>query len=231
MGWSTRSLGSSVGLKFLTAITGVFLVLFLIAHMLGNLQVFLGPEALNAYAHKLSSLGAGLWVVRAGLFVVFALHILTAGTLQLKNWGARPIRYEQQKPLASSFASRTMIWTGLLALVFIVYHLLQFTFGTTDPTWANLVDENGHHDVYRMVIHAFQQPGVAISYIAAMFLLWFHLDHGVASLFQSLGWNAPRYEKVTERLGRTVAAILVIGNLSMPILVFLGVVGSSVGGS
>lgn len=230
MGWLTRSLGSSVGLKFVAAITGLFLVLFVIAHMLGNLQVFLGPEALNAYAAKLQHLGAGLWVVRAGLFAIFALHILSVATLQLRNWNARPIRYANADPLKSTFASRTMIWTGLLLLAFILYHLLHFTVGLTNPGDYGLHDPAGRHDVYTMVVRGFQRPGITVVYVLAMFVLWFHLKHGIGSLFQSLGWNAPKYERFTANLGRTIATILLIGNISMPLLVLFGVVGANVGG-
>lgn len=231
MGSLTRSLGSSVGLKFLAAITGLFLVLFVIGHMLGNLQVFLGPEALNSYAAKLQGLGAGLWVVRAGLLAVFVLHVGSVGWLQARNWSARPLRYQNLRPLKSTFASRTMIWTGLLLLAFILYHLLHFTIGLTNPSHFGHLDEQGRHDVYEMVILGFRDPGITIAYVLAMVVLFFHLKHGIGSMFQSMGWNDPKYERLTARLGQAVAAVLLVGNISMPLLVLFGAVGSSVGGN
>ena len=218
----TRGLTSSVGLKFLMGITGGLLVLFVIGHMLGNLQVFLGREQLNAYAAKLQGLGGLLWVIRLGLFAVFALHVLTGIALTLKNRAARPIPYAGLQPLESTVFSRTMIWSGLALLAFVVYHLLHFTILPKDPA---LLLEDGHVDVYGMVIAGFQDPAVTISYVVAMLLLGAHLAHGIASMFQSLGWNAPKYETLTNRLGLGLAAVLVLGNVSMPLSVLFGLIG------
>lgn len=232
MGWFARGLSSSVGTKYVAAISGLFLLLFVLAHMLGNLQIFLGPEALNAYAHKLQSLGAALWVARAGLLGILALHLWAVLRLQLKNWAARPVKYADQSPLKSTLASRTMIWTGLLVLAFIVYHVLHFTLGVTDPaTYAQVDPATGYKDVYGMVVRGFQQAPVAISYIVAMFLLWFHLKHGITSIFQTLGLNAPKYENLTLRLGQGLATLILVGNVSMPLMVLLGVVGLPQGGA
>ena len=223
MSWLSRGLGSSVGLKFVAGITGLLLLLFVLGHMLGNLQVFLGPEALNAYAAKLQGLGPGLWVVRLGLLAIFALHVFVVVKLQMTNWHARPVGYASLQPLKSTTASRTMIWSGLLILAFVVYHLLHFTVKSTG--FALHATRDGLPDVYGMVIDGFQRAPVAIAYIVAMLILFFHLKHGIASLFQSLGWNAPKYRTLTERLGLGLATLILIGNVSMPLLVLLGIVG------
>lgn len=220
----TRGLTSSVGLKFLMGITGGLLLLFVIGHMLGNLQVFLGRESLNAYAAHLQGLGGFLWVIRIGLFSIFAVHVLVGATLTLKNWKARPVGYARQEPLESTIFSRTMIWSGLALLAFVVYHLLHFTILPKDPAWL-LPD--GHVDVYSMVIAGFEQPAVTISYVIAMLLLGCHLMHGISSLFQSLGWNAPKYAGLTRGLGTVLAGILVLGNVAMPLCVLLGTIGGN----
>lgn len=224
MGGFARGLGTSVGTKFVAAITGLLLLLFVLGHMLGNLQVFLGPEALNAYAHKLQSLGALLWVVRAGLLAILGLHLWAVLRLQLGNWAARPVKYAESSPLKSTLASRTTIWTGLLIFAFIVYHVLHFTMGVTDPaTYAQVDPVTGQKDVYTMVVAGFRQAPVAIAYIVAMGLLWFHLKHGITSIFQSLGLNAPKYETLTLRLGQGLASLIFLGNVLMPLLILLGV--------
>jgi len=224
MSWIKRGLTSSVGLKFLMALSGLLLVLFTIGHMLGNLQVFLGREQLNAYAGHIQGLGGLLWVIRLGLFVVFAIHVLTGVVLTLRNWAARPVPYAQQEALQSTIFSRTMIWSGLALFAFIVYHLLHFTILPKDPV---LLLPDGHVDVYGMVIAGFEQPAVTITYVIAMLLLGFHLMHGISSLFQSMGWNAPRYQGFTSKLGTVIASILVLGNVAMPVCVLLGVVGGN----
>ncbi len=226
MGWLVRGLGSTVGTKFVAAITGLLLLLFVIVHLLGNLQVFLGPDALNSYAEKLQHLGALLWVLRGGLLVAFVLHVWAVLRLQLRNWGARPVAYVEKHPLKSTLASRTMIWTGLVVFAFIVYHLLHFTLGVTDPSAYALHDPLGRHDVYGMVVRGFQQPAVAATYAIAMILLFFHLKHGISSVFQSMGWNAPKYQGFTRALGRGLAAVIVVGNVAMPVLILLHVVGN-----
>jgi len=218
----TRGLTSSVGLKFLMGITGGLLVLFVIGHMLGNLQVFVGREQLNAYAAKLQGLGGLLWVIRLGLFGIFAAHVLTGIVLTLKNWKARPVAYARQEALQSTLFSRTMIWSGLALFAFIVYHLLHFTILPKD---AALLMDDGHVDVYGMLIAGFEQPAVTISYVIAMLLLGFHLVHGITSMFQSLGWNAPKYETLTRRLGIGLAGLLVLGNVAMPLAVLFGAIG------
>lgn len=231
MNWLARGLSSSVGLKFVAAVTGLCLLLFVLGHLLGNLQVFLGPEALNAYAAKLQGLGPFLWVIRGGLLLVFALHVYAVLRLQIRNWRARPIGYRGLEPLESTLASRTMIWSGLTLFAFLAYHLLHFTFHATNPAHAGALDAQGRTDVYRMVVLGFQQAPIAVSYAVAMGLLGLHLWHGVQSLFQSLGWRHPKYAAFVGGLGVVLSLLLVLGNVAMPLSVLFGLVGLPAGGS
>jgi succinate dehydrogenase / fumarate reductase cytochrome b subunit len=221
---------SSIGAKLIVAITGCLLLLFVIGHMIGNLQVFLGQHALNAYAEKLRAIPALLWAVRLGLLVIAILHVVMTIKLTLENNQARPQGYRQKQPLKSTFSSRTMIWTGLLILAFVIYHLMHFTWRITNPEYAALPLYEGHFDVYSMVVMSFQNIGISIAYIIAMILLWFHLSHGIASMFQTVGWNTPRTQPFFERLSVIVATVIAAGNISIPVFILLGVVKLPAGG-
>jgi succinate dehydrogenase / fumarate reductase cytochrome b subunit len=231
MNWLARTLGSSVGRKMIVALTGLALLGFVIAHMLGNLQVFLGPEALNAYAANLKSLGPVLWLMRGGLVVVFVMHVGLALRLAAENRAARPERYAHPGRVQSTSGARTMIVTGLMVLLFILYHLAHFTWGLTDPANFNIAEALqtptgpvNRHDVYSMVVLGFRQPLVSGLYLAAMACLALHLSHGVQSVFQSLGLNHPKYETCIRRLGIGLAWIIFLGNASMPVAVMAGLV-------
>ena len=192
---STKSyINTSVGKKVIMAFTGLALYGFVIMHMLGNLQIFAGPEKLNAYGQFLQSLGGLLWAARFGLLAAAGAHIFVAVRITLENRAARPIAYHRQHTNVASYASRTMKYSGLIVFAFIVYHLLHFTFGVTDPSAHTLKDNMGRHDIYGMVIAGFSNPIVSASYIFAMGLLCMHLSHGFFSLFQSLGINQPEYD-------------------------------------
>lgn len=217
-----RGLSSTVGTKFLVALTGAVLVAFVIGHMLGNLQIYLGPEAINSYAVFLKSKPGLLWGARLGLLAALIIHIWGISRLSLRNQDARPESYALKKAAASTFSSRTMLLSGAGLLAFIVYHLLHFTIGATNPQQFRLIDELGRHDVYSMTILGFQQPLVAISYILAMGILGLHLAHGVASIFHSMGWSHPKTAPLIDLTGRLVALLLVIGNISIPISALLG---------
>ena len=222
MDWLLRGLRSSIGAKFLMALTGIALLLFVLAHMLGNLQVFRGADVFNGYAAGMQSLGPVLWIMRLGLLAVFALHIGCAVVLTKRNRAARPVPYKVQAPLASSYASRTMVMSGVIVLLFIVFHLLHLTVGVTHPEHHALRDAAGRPDVYSAFILGFRQPPVTLAYIVAMLVLGMHLSHGIASLFQSLGLNAPRYRLLTLLMGRGIAALIVAGNILMPLACLLG---------
>lgn len=217
-----RGLSSTVGTKFLVAVTGTLLVAFVIGHMLGNLQIYLGPEAINSYAVFLKSKPGLLWGARLGLLAALIIHIWGITRLSLRNQDARPEAYAMKKAVAATFSSRTMVPSGALLLAFIVYHLLHFTIGATNPQQFHLVDELGRHDVYSMTILGFQQPLVAMAYILAMGILGLHLGHGIASIFHTMGWSRPKTAPLIELVGRILALLLVIGNISIPLAALLG---------
>lgn len=230
MSWFGNYLKSSVGAKHVMAITGLLLVGFVLAHMIGNLQIFLGlknPElgqnALNTYAANLKALGPLLWVARGGLVVIASIHIYSALRLVAMNKAARPVKYKMVKPEASTFSSRVMAMSGLIVLAFLVYHLMHFTLGV-GPGAGNLAlhDSLGRHDVYTMTVLGFQKTPVAIAYIVAMLLLCMHLKHGMTSMFQSLGLNHRKYNGLFNLSGPGIAAVVLVGNCSMPIAVLAG---------
>lgn len=217
-----RALASTVMVKYLVAASGGVLVAFVFAHMVGNLQVYLGPEALNSYAASIQAMGGLLWVARLGLLAALLVHVWGIATLTLRNRAARHAQYEVKRPLLSTFASRHMLLTGLILLSFVTYHLLHFTIGVTDPQHFNLYDSAGRHDVYSMVVHGFRDPGVAFFYILSMVLLGLHLGHGIGSAFRSAGLSGPRLRSTFEGLGRLVAVVVVVGNISIPLTCWMG---------
>ena len=221
-GWLKKGLSSSIGTKYLMALTGLLLFGFVVGHLLGNLALFKGQEALNSYAAFLQGLGPGLWVVRIGLLTILVVHVRCAVSLNAKNRAARPVSYANQEPIVSTFASRTMVMTGLIVLLFIVYHLLHFTLGVIQSDNASLVDEAGRHDVYSMVVRGFQNVPTAAIYIIAMVVLGLHLRHGLQSLFQSLGLVRPKYRGMIETLAALLTYAIVVGNIALPMAVQLG---------
>lgn len=223
MSWLSQYIKSSIGAKHIMAISGLMLVGFLIAHMAGNLQVFAGPEAINGYAEKLQSLGPLLWVARAGLVIIFGTHILSAVRLYMMNNAARPVKYKMVKSEKSSFASRTMAMGGIIVVLFLIFHLVHFTLGG-GPMAAefNQLDQYGRHDVYKMVVLGFQNPIISIAYLISITALCLHLSHGVTSLFQSLGFDHPRFNGMFKMAGPAIALIIFVGNCAMPIACLAG---------
>lgn len=207
------------------AITGMILILFVIGHLLGNLQIFLGPRWINDYAQHLRDLGPLLWVVRVVLLVSVALHIYFTILLAIENRRARPRGYIKRDHIEATFASRHMVVSGLVVLAFIIYHLAHFTVRTTDRRFALLkADPLGHYDVYSMMVYGFQNVYVSAFYVIGLFLLTLHLTHGSSSFFQSLGLND---KKLTPRLafgGRVFAWLLFVGYTSIPVAILLGLV-------
>ena len=222
MGWFTKAAKSSVGAKFIMALTGVILVGFVFGHMSGNLLVFAGQQAYNDYAAMLKGMGGILWAVRGALLAAVLLHILSGMRLAAINRAARPVAYAKKRHLEAKLSGRTMALSGLLLFAFIVYHLLHFTVGVTHPEHFALRDSLGRHDVYSMFVRGFQDPAVSASYMVAVVLLGMHLSHGISSMFQSLGLNTPKYEPVIKALGPALSIIVVLGNFSMPIAVMAG---------
>ena len=208
---------SVVGKKVVMAATGCVLCLFVLGHMLGNLQVYQGAEKLNHYAALLQGLGAGLWVVRLVLLGCVGLHVFSAYQLWRLKLDARPVSYVKKATVATSYAARTMIWSGPIVLAFIIYHLLHFTTGQAHPDFR-------HGDVYHNVIAGFSRPAASLFYIAANILLAIHLYHGVWSMFQSVGVNHPRYTPWLKRLAKIYAWVIGAGNVSIPLAVLTGVV-------
>jgi len=197
------------------AVSGLILFLFVLGHLVGNLQIYEGPEKLNSYAHFLRSMPALLWGVRITLIVMVLLHIWSSIQLALLKFDARPTGYVKKKATQSSYASRTMYWSGPIILAFVIYHLLDFTFGTVNPHFQE-------GDVYANVIASFQFLPVSAFYIVAMLLLCMHLYHGLWSMFQSLGFSHPRYTPVLKRSAAVVAILIAAGNISIPVSVLAG---------
>ncbi|MBL4635664.1 MAG: succinate dehydrogenase cytochrome b subunit [Kofleriaceae bacterium] len=226
MSWFAKYIKSSVGAKHIMAITGLMLVGFVLAHMLGNLQIFIGRDALNGYAESLKALGPILWIMRIGLIVAVVIHIWSAVRLTTMNAAARPVKYKVVHREKSTFASRVMIWSGIIVLAFLVFHLMQFTFGggpfPDDFNQLQQMEGYDRHDVFNMVVSGFSRAPVTIAYVIAMFLLCLHLKHGIGSLFQTLGINHPKFNGLIKMAAPGIAVLVFIGNVSMPIACLAG---------
>ncbi|WP_284706321.1 succinate dehydrogenase cytochrome b subunit [Micromonospora phytophila] len=223
----TRSpIRSSVGLKAVMAVTGIILVLFLIAHMLGNLKIFTGATSFDHYAHWLREIGAPLlpgvwflWILRTALVVSVVGHIWAATTLALRARAARPVRYAHRKPVQGSYAARTMRWGGVIILLFVIYHLLDLTTGTLNPVgdpsrpYANVVADFAPKRWY-----------VTLFYTLSVVAVGFHLRHGVFSALRSLGQQTPRGERRARVVALVLAVGLCVGYLVVPFAVLTGLV-------
>jgi succinate dehydrogenase / fumarate reductase, cytochrome b subunit len=212
-------LRSTLGLKIVMALTGVVLFGFVVGHMLGNLQVYLGPAALNGYAEKLRLVPSLLWTARLVLIVSVLAHIWSAYRLTMINRAARPVGYREKSWRESTYASRTMRWSGVIVLLFVVYHLLHLTFGTraVHPKFV-------HGDVFHNFVTGFQNPLVSTFYILAMLALGLHLYHGVWSFMQTLGLSHPRYNHLRHAFATFITLIVIAGNVSFPLAVMTGFV-------
>lgn len=210
---------STNGKKAVMAVTGFILILFVIGHMLGNLQTFEGPAKLNAYGHFLHSVPEILWAVRMVLIICVVLHIVASIQLALRKTEARPVGYARRQNVASSYASRTMYWSGPILLAFIVYHLLHLTAGVIHPGSTFI-----EGDVYHNVVTGFQVWWVSAWYVFSMVLLGLHLRHGAWSMFQSLGFNHPRHTPILKKAAWVFAIVIAGGYISIPVAVMLGAV-------
>ena len=217
LGETERFLTATVGRKMVMAVTGVVLFGFVILHMVGNLQLYAGAEAINEYGHFLHTFlhGAGIWIVRSVLLVAVLLHIWAMAALTLSNRQAREVGYRIWTARESTYASRTMRWSGVFVLAFIIFHLLHLTTGTVHPDFIP-------GDVYHNLITGFQVVPVAIFYILATLMLALHLFHGAWSMLQTLGLNHPRYNRLRNTVSVGLAVLVVVGNLSFPIVVLTG---------
>jgi succinate dehydrogenase / fumarate reductase cytochrome b subunit len=219
MNWVLTFLRSSIGRKIVMAVSGVILFGFVLVHMIGNLQVYTGPTALDEYGKFLREVahGAGLWVARGVLLVAAIAHVWAAYSLTRSNQKARPEGYRERENRESTLSSRTMRWSGVAVLVFIVYHLLHFTTGDVHPNFV-------HGAVHQNFVVGLRVVWVAVFYMIANLLLGLHLFHGVWSMLQTLGASHPRYDALRKRAALAFAAIIVIGNVSFPLAVLTGVV-------
>ncbi len=216
---------TAVGKKYVMAITGLIGVGYVIAHLIGNLKVYIGPEEIDHYGEFLRELlvpllprTVALWLLRLVLIGALALHLHAAYTLTLINRRARPDRYQSPRDyIAANFASRTMRWTGIIVLLFLFYHLADLTWGWFNPDFVRGA-------VYHNLDESLSQIPVAILYIVANIALGIHLFHGVWSLFQSMGWNNPRFNSWRRGLATAIATLIVVGNCSFPIAVQAGIV-------
>lgn len=211
--------GSTIGKKVVMALSGIVLVGFVFAHMTGNLQLYIGPEAMNAYGRLLREMGHGgaLWVARAVLLLCVALHVWAATSLTLQSRAARPLGYRQQSWTESTYASRTMRWSGPILLFFILFHLAHFTTGQAHPQFVE-------GDVYGNVMVGFQSVPVVVFYLAAMLALGLHLYHGTWSMLQTLGLSHPRYNPWRHALATLITVAVVGANVTFPLAVFFGFV-------
>ena len=201
------------------AVTGAILFVFVIGHLLGNLQVYEGPAKLNAYGAFLHNIGEILWPARIILLICVTLHIIATVQLALLKKRARPIGYSRKQAIASSYASRTMYWSGPIVLAFIIFHLLHLTAGYIHPGAAYI-----EGDVYHNVVSGFQVWWVSLSYIVAISLLGLHLRHGLWSMFQSVGILQLQHTATLKATAMVIALLIVLGYISIPISVLLGLV-------
>ena len=218
---------SAIGKKYVMAITGIVFMLYVFMHMFGNLKMYMGPGQFDHYAEYLRQIlypilpiGGFLWIFRAVLIVCLILHVHAAWSLTVLNHKARPTKYQAPRTyVAASFASRTMRWTGIIVLAFLFFHLGDLTWGWFNPDYVY-----GH--VYNNVVTSFERVPVAILYIVGNLALGVHLYHGAWSIFQSLGWNNPRFNVWRRWFAMAFTAVVVVGNISFPIAVQAGIVST-----
>ena len=214
-----------IGKKVVMAVTGVVLVGFVIAHMLGNLKIFVGPDEINAYARFLREVGQPalaygqlLWVVRIVLLICVGIHITAAVQLSRMSQAARPVGYNVKRNIETTFSARMMRWGGVLLIAFIIFHLLHLTAGAV----GFHVGQFRHLAAYQNVVAAFAVWPITVFYIVAMAALCLHLDHGIWSMLQTLGWNTARNERTLRIASRAIAIVVFVGFSSVPVSVLAG---------
>ena len=210
-------LTSTVGKKFLVGVAGIGLSVFVLVHMMGNLFLFVGPEAFNKYAHALTS-NPLIYIAEVGLVSIFLLHVVLALLLTIYNKASKGSRYAKPATRTStSFASRTLHYQGLIIFAFLIYHLITFKFGPHyEITYGDIV----MRDIFRVVVDSFQNPIVVLGYVFTLILLCMHLSHGLASSLQTLGLNGERYDDKIKLIGCIYATIVTLGFISQPIYIF-----------
>src|SRR5947209_8529203 len=218
---------SSLGKKYLMAVTGFVLFLFVLGHLAGNLQIFLGPEAINRYGHFLQTNVELIWPARIFLLLMVGLHIWAASKLSVENKAARPIGYVRYEPFGSSYASRTMLMSGIIILVFVIYHILHFTVqwqyvNFTGQSFIDFTDPQKRHDIFKMMVVGFSNIWVSGFYILGLALLCLHLSHGASSMFQSIGLKNDSYGPFLDKGARAGAVLIFVGYTSIPVAILLG---------
>jgi succinate dehydrogenase / fumarate reductase cytochrome b subunit len=218
-----RLLSDSIGRKVVMAITGLLMVLFVVIHMLGNLSIFAGPNGINAYGAKLHELVPLVWATRIVMGAALLAHVVISIQITLENAEANPTKYAVDRSLRATFASKNMIWTGLVLAAFIGYHLLHFTIHALPGTVLG-TDTRDRFDVFSMVVAAFQSVPIALIYVAAMVALFLHLSHGVQSTFQSIGLNNDKTLPAFGAGGKVLSTLFLIGYGAIPVLILIGLV-------
>lgn len=217
-----RFLSSSVGRKVLMAITGFFMLFFVLVHLLGNSSIWIGPSALNTYAEKLHSLGAFVWIFRGFMFLMLAVHVWFGVLLTLENSAANPSKYAVNRKLKATFSSENMIWTGVLLLCFLVYHLLQFTVRITPDILPDAVATRPG-DVFKMVTVSLGTTWIALAYVVGMVVLFLHLSHGIQSIFQTVGCSNDKTLPKLTAVGTLISVIFLVGYGAIPVLILAGI--------
>jgi succinate dehydrogenase / fumarate reductase cytochrome b subunit len=222
MNWFLSFYRSAVGKKAVMAASGIVLFGFVLGHMVGNLKVFLGPQEINDYGHWLRAVGypalphgALLWLVRVGLLAAVGVHVVSAAQLYVAARRARPVGYARREAVQLDYAARTMRWGGVIVLAYVVYHLMHMTWGNAHPDFVA-------GDVHHNLVAGFADPWVAGFYVVASLLLGLHLYHGLWSLFQSLGWSHPRYDRWRRGFAATFAVVVTLGFVAVPVGVLAG---------
>jgi succinate dehydrogenase / fumarate reductase cytochrome b subunit len=212
---------STVGRKLVVAISGQMMVLFVIAHLLGNSSIFI-PGGINAYAEHLHALPPLVWASRAVMLAMLLLHICFAILITLENRAAKPDAYAVNNKVKATFASENMIWTGVLLGLFIIGHILHFTARVTPDIAPRLssLSSGAVFDVYSMVVGSFQHGAIAVIYVAAMIVLFLHLLHGIQAFFQTMGWSNDCTMPSIVRGGKVAAVIFLLGYSSIPAFIF-----------
>jgi succinate dehydrogenase / fumarate reductase cytochrome b subunit len=219
MNQAVRFYRASIGKKVVMAVTGLVVFGYVFAHLIGNLQIFLGREQINLYAEFLHSKPALLWIARLVLLTAVGLHVVTSIQLWLLKRKARPVGYVKEDDPPAGYASRTMLWSGPIIAAFVVFHILHLTTGSAGLPYREL-------DVYDNVVNGFRIVPVSIAYIVAVALLCLHLYHGVWSMFQSLGISHPLYTPLLKKFAAAFSIFIAVGNISIPVAVMAGLVGS-----
>ena len=227
MNWLKRFLTSTIGLKVIMAVSGLALFGFVLGHLAGNLQVFLGREVFNSYAEMLQGNRALIWTARVGLLGMVFAHIGSAATLVLRSKAARPVGYKKKRLLSGRYAAYTMRYGGILLLAFIVYHLLHLTAGVVHPDFTHCVPAGAGKvdcDAYHNLTVGLRHPGVAIFYILAQVGLGLHLAHGVWSMCRTLGLGNPRFDGLARGAALTFGGLVAAGNISIAVACLLELV-------